>query len=144
MFCPNCGTQIPEGAVFCPSCGARAAQPVAPVQPSDKLGTARTVALIAIVVQVLFLLIAVGEVVAISSVASIPAGLIGTVLVLSGFLGVLWILLDWTLVYSPIKSGNHGSAVTPALVLGVVQLVFGGVVPGVLLLIAWIEIKDIR
>lgn len=117
---------------------------MAPVQPSDKLGTARTVALIAIVVQVLFLLIAVGEVVAISSVASIPAGLIGTVLVLSGFLGVLWILLDWTLVYSPIKSGNHGSAVTPALVLGVVQLVFGGVVPGVLLLIAWIEIKDIR
>ena len=23
MFCPNCGTQIPDGAQFCPNCGAR-------------------------------------------------------------------------------------------------------------------------
>lgn len=23
MFCPNCGTQIPNGSSFCPSCGTR-------------------------------------------------------------------------------------------------------------------------
>ena len=29
MFCPNCGTQIPDGSAFCPNCGAKlgAAQP---------------------------------------------------------------------------------------------------------------------
>ncbi|MBU0498993.1 MAG: DUF4864 domain-containing protein [Gammaproteobacteria bacterium] len=32
MFCPKCGTQIPESAHFCPSCGIRAdgSAPVAP------------------------------------------------------------------------------------------------------------------
>lgn len=37
-FCPNCGTQLPEGAAACPNCGAfvnaqQPAQPVQPVQP---------------------------------------------------------------------------------------------------------------
>lgn len=37
MFCPKCGTQVPEGAAFCGGCGNRlnqAAQPTPPVQPA--------------------------------------------------------------------------------------------------------------
>ena len=32
MFCPNCGTNLPDGAGFCAECGAQlnAAQPTAP------------------------------------------------------------------------------------------------------------------
>ena len=26
MFCPNCGTKLEDGAVFCTSCGVRIAQ----------------------------------------------------------------------------------------------------------------------
>lgn len=49
MFCPNCGTQIPDGSAFCQNCGARltAAQPVqqpqyqqpqqAPYQPQPQV-----------------------------------------------------------------------------------------------------------
>ena len=39
MFCPNCGSQIPDTATFCPNCGAQipnaAAQPAAPVLPVE-------------------------------------------------------------------------------------------------------------
>ena len=27
MFCPNCGTQLEDGALFCGSCGAKIAAP---------------------------------------------------------------------------------------------------------------------
>ncbi|MGC9167900.1 MAG: DUF2116 family Zn-ribbon domain-containing protein [Desulfurella sp.] len=27
MFCPNCGTQIPDDSKFCPSCGTRFDKP---------------------------------------------------------------------------------------------------------------------
>lgn len=34
MFCPNCGTQLPDGSVFCSNCGAKLAAPQqAPQQP---------------------------------------------------------------------------------------------------------------
>ena len=39
MFCPNCGTKLEDGAVFCTSCGVRIAQdtptPVQSEQPAD-------------------------------------------------------------------------------------------------------------
>ena len=42
MFCPNCGTSLPDGTRFCPNCGTsleqpqgQAAQPVEPVQTVD-------------------------------------------------------------------------------------------------------------
>ena len=43
MFCPNCGTKLEDGAVFCTSCGVRIAQdtptPVQPEQNSPISGT---------------------------------------------------------------------------------------------------------
>ena len=34
MFCPNCGTSLPDGTKFCPNCGANLAQPEQPqVEP---------------------------------------------------------------------------------------------------------------
>lgn len=32
MFCPNCGTQIPDGSAFCQNCGAQVGVPQQPVQ----------------------------------------------------------------------------------------------------------------
>lgn len=36
-FCPNCGAELPEGALACPSCGASfaSAAPAAPANPWD-------------------------------------------------------------------------------------------------------------
>ncbi len=46
MFCPNCGTQLEDGALFCGSCGAKIAAPAqtaatssaasAPAAPADR------------------------------------------------------------------------------------------------------------
>ena len=33
MFCPNCGTQLPDGSAFCSSCGAQLGGAQAPQQP---------------------------------------------------------------------------------------------------------------
>lgn len=33
MFCPNCGTKLPDGGRFCPNCGTDTAVPNSPAQP---------------------------------------------------------------------------------------------------------------
>ncbi len=36
-YCPNCGSQIPDGASFCPNCGCATASPQSqPVQPVNQ------------------------------------------------------------------------------------------------------------
>lgn len=42
MFCPNCGSQIPEGGAFCASCGTNVAQAVA--APAQAVVNAQAVA----------------------------------------------------------------------------------------------------
>lgn len=39
MFCGNCGTKLPDDAVFCPSCGARAAGGTCPPPPESQTGS---------------------------------------------------------------------------------------------------------
>ena len=65
-------------------------------------------------------------------------------LLFSGFflIGLVWILLDYFLVYKRLESGNVREAETPALVLGILQLLFGGIIPGILLIIAYTKIGD--
>ena len=49
MYCPNCGHQIPDRAVFCPACGGRAGFrpagrgtfPAMGKYPKDRRGTAQ-------------------------------------------------------------------------------------------------------
>ena len=65
-------------------------------------------------------------------------------LLFSGFflIGLVWILLDYFLVYKRLESGNVREAETPALVLGILQLLFGGIISGILLIIAYTKIGD--
>ena len=62
----------------------------------------------------------------------------------SGFflIGLVWILLDYFLVYKRLESGNVREAETPALVLGILHLLFGGIISGILLIIAYTKIGD--
>ena len=51
-------------------------------------------------------------------------------------------VLNYFLVYARIKEGRAEMARTPSIVLGVLELLFGGVVPGILLIICYVKIND--
>jgi hypothetical protein len=56
---------------------------------------------------------------------------------------IVWIVLDYLLVYRNLSSAaTIANAKTPALVLGIIQLVFGGFIPGILLIAAYLKIED--
>ena len=70
-------------------------------------------------------------------------GLFAFVFSLSFLVSIVWIALDYFLVYRNLGSTSTiASAKTPSIVLGVVQLIFGGVIPGILLIVAYIKIGD--
>jgi hypothetical protein len=70
-------------------------------------------------------------------------GIFFTVFAIGFVISIIWIALDYFLVYR-----NLGSAITipnartPALVLGIIQLIFGGLIPGILLIVAYLKIGD--
>jgi hypothetical protein len=125
--------------------------------------TAQTLTLVAIVLQLIFTLIGIVGVVIL--IAFLPASYTtvttstGTVIyppISAGFgfavallvvsislsIGILWILLDYFLVYRKLQLGMVKEAETPSLVLGIVQLIFGGIIPGILLIVSYVKIRD--
>ncbi len=64
------------------------------------------------------------------------------VIMVSFSIGFIWLLLDLFLIYRPLSQERVKSAERPALVLGVLQLVLSGIVPGVLLILAYVKIMD--
>ncbi len=114
--------------------------------------SARTLTLVTIILQLAFFLVFAFIFVIIGTLAfaSAPAGM-GTFNVMSiilfimsifAIIGIVWVLLDYFLVYKPLSEGHVQSAETPALVLSILQILFGGIITGILLLIAWVKIKD--
>lgn len=57
-------------------------------------------------------------------------------------IGILWILLDYFLIYKRLATERVKEAETPAIVLGIIQLIFAGLIPGILLIIAYVKIRD--
>ena len=84
--------------------------------------TAKTMVIIGMVVQVIFVIV----------------GILAVIFLI----GILWLVLDYVMVYRRIVEGRADQAETPALVMGILQLLFGGVVPGIFLLIAWLKLRD--
>ena len=61
MFCPKCGTQLPEGAQFCANCGnqlgdAAVNQPAATNTPTSKKANKKLIIILSICLGVLLLL----------------------------------------------------------------------------------------
>ena len=119
--------------------------------------SAKTLVLVAIILQVVFSLIAVFIYAAVFAV--VPATTIGPggTTVSTGFpaaglfivlasvfggIGLLWILLDYFLLYKKIADGRIEETDTTSLVLGILQLLFGGLIPGILILVAHGKIGD--
>lgn len=61
-----------------------------------------------------------------------------------GFLiSIVWMALDYLLVYrNLLSSATVVDARTPSIVLGIVQLISGGVIPGILMILAYFKICD--
>ena len=80
------------------------------------------------------------------TVTTVPSanalGLVGIIFGGIFLIGLLWILLDYFLVYKRLSDGNVRGAETPSLVLGIIQLLFGGIITGILLIIAYVKIGD--
>lgn len=117
--------------------------------------TAKTLVLVAIIFQAIFFVIGIFEVIALaafltlttvpptSSTLSLGAfGIITVVFSAALAIGILWIVLDYFLIYKRLKEERVREAETPALVLGIIQLIFGGLIPGILLIIAYVKIRD--
>ncbi len=87
---------------------------------------------------------------------SLPAGQTGTTMPVFlpgifvaafGFsfsIGLLWILLDYFLIYKKLAEGRVAEAETPGIVLGIAQLVLGGLISGIMLIVAYVKIRDSR
>jgi|YelNatPaOPRAMG01_1025707.scaffolds.fasta_scaffold10387_4 uncharacterized membrane protein len=61
------------------------------------------------------------------------------------FLAVLpfiLMFLDYVFIYKPLADGNAVGAEVPSLLLGILQLFVGGVLSGIILIIAWVKIRD--
>lgn len=126
--------------------------------------SAKTLTLVALLLQAVFFAIGIFAIFSLAFFAAItttntigPGGGTGTVttvpsanalgivgVIFGGIflIGLLWILLDYFLVYRRLSDGNVRGAETPSLVLGIIQLLFGGIITGILLIIAYLKIGD--
>lgn len=80
---------------------------------------------------------------AISSGQLITGGVVGILAFIFGIMfliGLLWIILGYLLVYEPLRHGRPEAAQTPALILGIVEIIFAGIIPGILLILAYSRI----
>lgn len=114
--------------------------------------SAKTLVFVAVLLQVIFfaigvviISIALGAIIFSSAQAGAGFGAAGIVGAIFGgifLFGLLWIFLNYFLVYKPIQRGDLKEAETPALVLGILELIFGGIIPGILLIIAYTRIGN--
>ncbi|MDG6996336.1 MAG: zinc-ribbon domain-containing protein [Nitrososphaerota archaeon] len=159
-FCPNCGKEVQEDNQFCPACGRNLKQAQPTSQPitgqayyggvDPDASAARMLTLIAIILGAIFfivgLFVSMFVLFGTSFFMGAPLMVVGFFPMMFGFgflISILWIALDYFLVYRNLFSSNDiPNARTPALVLGVMQLIFGGVIPGILLIIAYVKIGD--
>lgn len=115
--------------------------------------SARTLVLVAMIVQIIFFVI--GVAVFIIAIIALTLGVAQSstptdqvILIISavfGFLfifGSLWIFLNYFLVYKQIVADDLVRAEGPALALGIIELIFDGIIPGILLIIAYSKIGD--
>lgn len=55
---------------------------------------------------------------------------------------IMWIVLNYFLIYKPISNGDYEGARNPSLALGILELLLGGFIPGILLLVAHGKLED--
>jgi hypothetical protein len=62
--------------------------------------------------------------------------------VLFFIIGLVILALVYIYCYARTRDGDYAGAEAPTLIFGILSLIFGGVIPGILYLIAWILIRE--
>ena len=123
--------------------------------------TAKTLTIVAIILQLVFFAIGAVAIVGVAAYFSVgrvvtsSGGVVTTttvnslapLIILAVFsifflIGLLWILLDYFLVYKNLALEKVKESEVPSLILGIIQLILAGVIPGILLIIAYVKIRD--
>ncbi len=63
-------------------------------------------------------------------------------LIIVSIIPLVMIFFDYYFVYKPISKEKAEESRTPSLVLGIIQLFTGGIIVGILLIIAYVKIND--
>ena len=114
------------------------------VQPPPSAGTAKTLVIIALIFQLI------GAVIILPFLLILPlfafAGgfgiILGVALGVGLLIGLFFLYAGYAWVYVRIRNGQYAGARTPALILGIIGLIFGGFITGILYLIAYVKIGD--
>lgn len=114
-------------------------------------GTAKTLILIGLVFQVLVgivFLFGLGLLVLLTASFTLMTGVLG----FSYFLALVWIgfgLIDfififlvYTFSYRQTSRGYYQEASLPTLIVGILSLIFGGVITGILYILAYVKLRD--
>ncbi len=112
-------------------------------------GTAQTMIMIGLIFQIIFAVIFFLAVGLVGILAATAAGL-GLVffivpvifLILFGLIPLFFLYVGYEWCYNRVKAGNYEGARTPTLVLAILELLFGGVLPGIFYLIGYLKLGD--
>lgn len=79
------------------------------------------------------------------TIASIASKNISLIFFFSGFevtisiLGLVWVILDFILIFNNLQN-DLNQAKKASLILGILQFIFGGIIPGIIILILYLRL----
>jgi hypothetical protein len=120
---------IPQDSVPLQNDGLPSLQPPFDQDPD----TAKTLIIIAMVAQLIITLVTI--------LVQLIITLVG-ILSFPYILGFIWLILDYFILYKPLAEEVAADVEKPCLLLGIVQTILGGIIPGVLLIIAYVKLRD--
>jgi hypothetical protein len=101
--------------------------------------TAKTLLLVGIILQAIFVLIGL----VLGAIYAVIFPFIGIFYLAVAVLGLVWLILIWMLSYNPVRAGRYDAARTPTLIFAILSIItLFGIIPGVLYLIAYIKLGD--
>jgi hypothetical protein len=106
------------------------------IRESPSGNTSKTLILVGLILQGIFVLIAFG----IGFIFLVV--FIGIFILAAAFLGLMWLLLVFLFSYRPASRGQYEAARTPTIVFAILSLLTLSLIPGILYLIAYIKLGD--
>jgi hypothetical protein len=104
------------------------------VSPSGQ--TAKTLILVGLILQGIFVLFLLGF------GALLLIVFIGIFLLAAGALGLIWLILVYLFSYQPAREGKYEAARTPTLVFTILSFLTLSIIPAILYLIAYVKLGD--
>jgi hypothetical protein len=99
--------------------------------------TAGTLILVGLIFQGITVLVLLGV-----GLVFLIVPLVGGIVLFLAFLALIWLILVYVLSYARTRDGDYERARTPTLVFGILALISGGVVSGILYIVAYVKLGD--